>query len=178
MRGRTRALPGLDSQALRHSARTAVAAVASLLAAHLFRLPEAYWAVVTTLIVMQSDAGAAWRVSVRRFTGTALGALLAAPLATCFRPSVFAFGAGIFLLGVLCSLLGRADRRLPEYLDQTAYRYGGIALAIVLLVVRQEAAWVVALHRFVEVSVGIAAGLAVTTLWPERHVAQSASAER
>ena len=37
-----------------HSARTGVAAVVSLLIARLFRIPEAYWAAITTLIVMQS----------------------------------------------------------------------------------------------------------------------------
>ena len=159
-------LPRLDGQALRHSARTAVAAVASLLVARMFRLPEAYWAVVTTLIVMQSHLGAAWTISVRRFAGTALGAAIAASLATYFGSNVFAYGAGIFLLGVLCALLGRAHQRLPEYLDRTAYRYGSIALTIVMLVVRYDSAWVVALHRFIEVSIGIAVGLVLTMLWP------------
>jgi uncharacterized membrane protein YccC len=39
-----------------HSARTAVAAVASLLAARLFQLPEASWAPITTLVIRQSSA--------------------------------------------------------------------------------------------------------------------------
>jgi hypothetical protein len=38
-----------------HSARTAIAAVASLLVAGLFRLPEAYWAPITTLVITQSS---------------------------------------------------------------------------------------------------------------------------
>src|SRR6266404_2662357 len=49
-----------------HSARTAVAAVASLLAARLFRLPEAYWAPITTLVITQSSLGAALTVSRQR----------------------------------------------------------------------------------------------------------------
>jgi hypothetical protein len=36
-------------------------------------------------------------------------------------------------------------------------------------------AWVVALHRFVEVSVGIIVGLALTALWPERPTIVSAA---
>ena len=169
MPARVWALLRLDSQALRHSARTAVAAVASLLVAHLFRLPEAYWAVVTTLIVMQSHLGATWTISVRRLAGTALGAALAALLVTYFGSNVYAFGAGIFLLGLLCALLGSAHQRLPEYLDRTAYRYGSIALTIVMLVVRYDSAWIVALHRFIEVSIGIAVGLVLALLWPERE---------
>jgi len=56
-----------------HSARTAVAALASLLVARLFRLPEAYWAPITTLVITQSSLGAALAVSWQRFVGTALG---------------------------------------------------------------------------------------------------------
>ena len=46
-----------------HSARTAVAAALALATARLVRLPEAYWAPISTLIVMQSTLGAAWTVS-------------------------------------------------------------------------------------------------------------------
>src|SRR5882762_10017380 len=56
-----------------HSARTAVAAVVSVAAARLVRLPEAYWAPVTTLVITQSSLGAAFAVSRQRFAGTALG---------------------------------------------------------------------------------------------------------
>jgi uncharacterized membrane protein YccC len=174
-------LPRRERQALQHAARTTVAAMASVLAARLFRLPEAYWAAITTLIVMQSEWGAALTVSLRRFAGTALGAVLGALMASYFGPNVLAFGVGIFLLGVLCSLLGRAHQRLPDYLERTAYRYGSITLAIVMLVLRHNSAWVVALHRFIEVSIGIGVGLAVTLLWPERRqqtMEQSAPAER
>jgi len=44
----------------------------------------------------------------------------------------------------------------------------GITLAIVMLVVRVAPTWLVAAHRFAEVSIGIAVGLAVTAVWPER----------
>lgn len=158
-----------------------MAAVVSLLTARLFKLPEAYWAAVTTLIVMQSSVGAALTVSVRRLAGTALGAGIGAIFATYFGPNILAFGVGIFLLGVLCALLVHTHRRLPKYLDRTAYRYGSIALAIVMLVVRYNSAWIVALHRFIEVSIGIVVGLVLTMLWPERQPqaeAQSVSAEQ
>jgi uncharacterized membrane protein YccC len=158
----------IESQTLQHSARTAVAAVVSLLTARVFGLPEAYWAAVTTLIVMQSTLGAAVTISVRRFVGTALGAGIGALLATWFGSNVLAFGAGIFLLGIICSLLGLAHQRLAEYLDRSAYRFGSIALAIVMLVVRDKSPWIVALHRFIEVSIGIVVGLLLTILSPER----------
>jgi uncharacterized membrane protein YccC len=62
-------------------------------------------------------------------------------------------------LGLLCAAV-QADR--------SAYRFGGVALAIVLLVPRTEPAWQIAFHRFAEVSIGIAVALVMTVVWPER----------
>lgn len=150
-----------------HSARTAVAAVASLLVARLFRLPEAYWAPITTLVVTQSSWGAALGVSWQRIVGTVLGGLLGTIVASYFRPSVLVFGTGVFILGVICALL-RAGR--------SAYRFGGITLAIVLLVPRTGPAWQIAFDRCAEVFIGIAVGLVVTVLWPERESTPSGKA--
>ncbi|HTT32927.1 MAG TPA: FUSC family protein [Methylomirabilota bacterium] len=148
----------IDRAALVHSIRTAVAAVVSLLLARLFRLPEAYWAAISTLVVMQSTLGAALTVSGQRFAGTALGAALGGVVASYFGSSVLAFSIAVFVAGLLCVVLR---------MDRSAYRFASITLAIVMLVSRTPAAWVVALHRFIEVSVGIAIGLALTALWPE-----------
>jgi hypothetical protein len=37
-----------------------------------------------------------------------------------------------------------------------------------MLITRSNSKWVIAFHRFSEVSIGIAVGLALTALWPER----------
>jgi hypothetical protein len=55
-------------------------------------MPEAYWAPITTLIVLQSTLGAAWEASKPRFIGTALGALLAGLLATYVGAGMIVFG--------------------------------------------------------------------------------------
>ena len=52
-------------------------------------------------------------------------------------------------------------------LERNAFRFASITLAIIMLVPRVNSAWVIAVHRFVEVSVGIALGLVLTALWPE-----------
>jgi uncharacterized membrane protein YgaE (UPF0421/DUF939 family) len=52
-----------------------------------------------------------------------------------------------------------------------AYRFAAITLSIILLIAHQRAAWIVASHRFVEVSLGIAVALAVAELWPSRVTA-------
>jgi uncharacterized membrane protein YgaE (UPF0421/DUF939 family) len=141
-----------------HSVRTAVAAVVSVAVARLARLPEAYWAPVTTLVIAQSSLGAAFAVSRQRFAGTALGAAISAVVATYFSPRMFVFGVSVFLLGLLCAL---------AHLDRSAYRFGGVTLAIVLLIPRAAPAWITALHRFAEVSIGISVALLFATAWPE-----------
>ncbi|HVB99043.1 MAG TPA: FUSC family protein [Candidatus Dormibacteraeota bacterium] len=118
-----------------------------------------YWASITTLIVLQSTLGAAWTISVQRFVGTALGAVGGALLMTFGSGNTLAFGVGVFSLGLICTLLR---------LERNAYRYAGITLAIVMLIVRSGNALMVAIHRFIEVSIGIAVGLALAAIWPER----------
>jgi uncharacterized membrane protein YccC len=147
-----------DQQEIIHAARTTAAVVASLLAARLFRLPESYWAAITTIVVMQSTLGATWTISKQRLAGTGLGAAMGALVATYFGASVAIFGAGIFVLGVFCAWLK---------IERNAYRYAGITLAIVMLVARTQPAWIIAIHRFFEISVGLTVGLALTAIWPE-----------
>jgi len=150
---------GLGRLSLQHSARTAVAAVVSFVVARQLGLPEAYWATVTTLVVMQSTLGAALTPSWQRFVGTALGAVAGALAGTYAGPNLVVFGAAIFTMGLICGALR---------LDRSAYRFAGITLAIVTLVPRTRPAWVIASHRFVEVSVGIAVGLLLSAVWPDR----------
>ena len=110
-----------------HAIRTAAAATASVIIARLVQMPEAYWAAIATLVVMQSSLGATLTLSI------------------VFR------------------------------LEKTAYRYASITLAIIVLIPRLSAAWIIALHRFLEVSVGIVVALAVVAVWPEhrRHSVSS-----
>jgi uncharacterized membrane protein YccC len=153
-----RSFSGMNRQWAEHMARTTVAATASLLAARAFGLSEAYWAPITTMIVMQSTLGAAWTISLQRFAGTVLGAAAGAALATYFKTSVIAFGAGILGLGLICAIL---------HLDRAAYRFAGITLAVIMLTEHSDPG-VAAMHRFFEVSLGILGGLLITAVWPER----------
>src|SRR5207302_9335245 len=89
----------------------------------------AYWAAVTTLIVMQSTLGAPLTVSLRRFIGTILGAGPGALLTTLFGPNILAFGIGIFALGILCTWIGQAHPKPPEYLERSTYRFGSVAFS-------------------------------------------------
>jgi len=141
-----------------HTLRTALAAVVSLLTARVLRLPETYWAAITTMIVMQSTLGAALTISRQRLAGTAIGALLGALLATFAGKTLPVYGAGIFFCGLTCALLR---------MERNAFRYAGITLTIVLLIAHAQPAWIIAIHRFLEISLGIAVGVVMTLVWPE-----------
>jgi uncharacterized membrane protein YccC len=142
-----------------HALRTAAIAVGSFLVAKLFRLPEAYWAAITTLIVVQSPV-TAMSISAQYFAGTAVGAAVGGWAGTYFPGNVFIFGGCVLLIGIVLAPLG---------VERSAYRYASITLAIVMLIPARSG-WIAALHRFFEVSVGIAVGLAISTIWPERGV--------
>ena len=120
---------------------------------------EAYWAAIATLVVMQSSLGATLTLSIERIIATALGASVGALEAHYFGANLIAFPVAIILIG----LLSYGFR-----LEKTAYRYASVTLAIIVLIPRSNPAWIVALHRFIEVSVGIIVALAVVAFWPER----------
>ncbi len=145
---------------LAHSARTGIAAAAALALAQLLGMPESYWAAITALVVMQSTLGAAWIVSKQSFLGTAVGAVSGALVVSYFKPGIIVFGIGVFALGLVCAIL---------LLEQSAYRFAGVTLGIVMLVAREMPPYIIAVHRAVEVSLGIAVALALVALWPGKE---------
>jgi uncharacterized membrane protein YgaE (UPF0421/DUF939 family) len=147
----------LTFDTLLDAARTTLAAVVSLLLARALKLPEYYWAPISAIVIIQSTINPRI-VSWQRFAGTALGAVLGALIATFFPSNALVYAVAVFLCGALCALL-----RL-----RSAYRFAAITLSIILLVAHTRPAWIVAFHRFVEVSLGIAVALALAELWPSR----------
>lgn len=152
---------GLTKDAVFISARATLATVISMLLARTLKLPEFYWAPISTIVILLSTINPltlAWQ----RFAGTGVGAFLGALIAHYPSQNWIVYGAGIFLCGVLSSIL-----RLGS-----AYRFAAIALTIVVLVAHNASPWTVALHRFVEVSLGIAVALVVTQIWrlPLKHI--------
>ena len=87
----------------------------------------------------------------------------------CYKPNIWVFGVGLFLLGLICALLSRINKQLQDKLDRTAYRYAGVTLAITILIQRSAPIWIVAMHRFFEVSIGIAVALIMTAVWREKE---------
>jgi uncharacterized membrane protein YgaE (UPF0421/DUF939 family) len=74
--------------------------------------------------------------------------------------ATISLAVAVFVLGFLCAAFR---------MEKSAYRYASVTLAIIMLIPRSNAAWIVAVHRFFEVSVGILVALAVTAVWSERQ---------
>src|SRR5882724_2243362 len=89
-----------------------------------------------------------------------MGASVGALEANYFGANLVAFAVAIFLVGLLS---------IASRLEKPAYHYASITLAIIVLIPRSAPAWTIALHRFLEVSVGIIVALAVVALWPEHQ---------
>jgi uncharacterized membrane protein YgaE (UPF0421/DUF939 family) len=143
-----------------HAVRTAVAATLSMLIAHLVRMPEAYWAAIATVVVMESNLSSTLPLAIQRIVASALGASVGALESTYFGRNLIAFGIAIFLLGLIS---------LAFRLERTGYRYACITLMIIVLVPRTDSPWIIAAHRFLEVSLGILVALAVVAVWREEQ---------
>jgi uncharacterized membrane protein YccC len=153
---------------IRHAARTALAATASLLIARAIGMPEAYWSAITTIVMMQSNLGATLTLSIERIVAGALGASLGAIESTYFGPNIIAFGLAIVLLGLISRLF---------QMEKTGYHYASVTLAIVVLIPRTNPPWYIATHRFIEVSIGILIALAVAAIWLEERPLPAKQAE-
>ncbi len=151
-----------------HAVRTAVAATVSVIIARLVQMPEAYWAAIATLVVIQSTFGATLTLSIGRIVATAVGASVGALEVIYFGANLVAFTVAISLVGLL---------PIAFRLEKTAYRYASITLTIIVLIPRSASPWIVALNRFLEVSIGIIVALAVVAVWPEHQPAAVKSAD-
>lgn len=136
---------------------TLAAAIAWFVAAAL-GLHDGYWAVITVIIVLQSYVGSTVTASRDRAIGTLIGAVFG------FAFSLYSVQPWNILLALLtstvvCVLLGLKN----------STRLAGVTVVIILVVQKHSMDYTIALHRVIEVLLGIAIALAVSTLvLPER----------
>ena len=145
---------------LSHAFRTALAATISILLGRLVGLPEAYWAAIATVVVMQSPLGTTVPLAIERIVASALGASIGAMESIYFGANLFVFALAMLLLGLISFVLR---------LEKVGYSYACITLAIIVMIPRAETPWIAAAHRFAEVSLGILTALAVVAVWREEQ---------
>jgi uncharacterized membrane protein YccC len=144
-------------ESAKQAVKTAIAGLISLYVTNLFHLPQGYWAAITALIVMQSNVGATLAASRTRLAGTAVGAMVGGLFVALFGTNTLAFALAVAIAFFVCDSL-----RLAE-----SQRLATVTVAIIMLIASTSSAWVIALHRFSEVALGILIALLVSlTLWP------------
>ena len=142
---------------LKQAVKTAIAGLLALWITSLFHLPQGYWAAISALIVMQSNVGATVTASRTRLAGTAVGAIVGGLFVVLFGANMLGFALAVAIAFLACDLLRLADSQ----------RLATVTVAIIMLISANASAWVIALHRFSEVALGIVVALLVSlTVWP------------
>lgn len=141
--------------ALFQGASAAVVAVFCYSTARLVpRLPEAYWAPIAALVVLYPDREAAKKAALQRFVGTLLGSAIGWGGAVWWHHRALILGLAILLAVALCHVL-----RL-----EAASRLCAVSVTVITVIPHAEPAFWAALHRFAEVSYGVACAMAYTVL--------------
>jgi uncharacterized membrane protein YccC len=139
---------------LRQAGRTTVAAVATLFLVTALGLPQGYWAVITTVIVMQANLGGSIRAAWARLAGTAIGAASGALAASLGGPAWVALALAVFVTLAVCTGIARL---------RDSSRVAGITAVIVILAGHPGTSpFAVGLDRFFEIAIGIVTALAVS----------------
>lgn len=146
---------------LKQAGRTAVAAVLTQIVVTLLGLTQGYWAVITTVIVMQANLGGSIRAAWTRLAGTAVGAVAGILASLLGGQSLVALGLAVLATLSVCGLLPRL---------RNSSRVAGITVVIVILAGHPtDSAFSLGLSRFSEIALGIVMALAVSALlFPSR----------
>jgi uncharacterized membrane protein YccC len=131
-------------------------------------LREPYWAPIAAVVVLYPEREATKKAAFDRFSGTIIGCLIGWGSAVWWHENILLYGVAIVAAVAVCTLL-----RLGN-----ASRLCAVAVTVLTLVPHLESAHRVAIHRFVEVSYGVACALGYTLAadlvgawWRRRRVA-------
>lgn len=146
---------------VRHGIKVGLASVLAYFVSDRIGLPYAFWAVITTVIVMQMHVADSIHMCLYRFWGTAIGAVIGIAAILSFPPTPMWTLLGIFLATGLCAYLTKFNAR---------FRMAAITVAIVYLTsFGAEDRVVFTLYRVAEIGVGVACAFLVSVMiWPHR----------
>ncbi|MGA9041439.1 MAG: aromatic acid exporter family protein [Terriglobales bacterium] len=133
---------------------TGIAGVVSLYAASFLRLPQGYWAAISSFIVLQSNVAATLGAARGRLIGTAIGAVIGAMFVRYVGTNPLWLGLAVTLTVLLCHGLGLED----------SYRLACVTVTIIMLISSTHSAWVTAGYRFLEVSLGIVVAVVIAAI--------------
>lgn len=155
-----------QSQQTRHAIKTALAAIITIVVYQFFDLPKGYWAVITTIIIMQSniDSGSlevTLKFSLQRIIGTVSGAIVGFSMLFLIDPTYLELLVIIFLVIFLGSFLVKV---------YSGFNLTGPTAAIILLLAHHEPFTKnIAFIRSVEIVLGVVIATLVTLfIWPYR----------
>ena len=148
---------------VRHGVKTGVASLLAYEGSRFLGLPYAYWAVISTVIVMQVYVADSVRMCLYRFFGTAMGAAIGIFSIWVFPKGELWNDAAIFTTLGFCALMTRFSPR---------YRMAAITVGVVMVGsfgAPMEERVVYALWRVVEITVGVVSAFLISViLFPER----------
>lgn len=164
------------SQKIRHAIKTGIAAVIAALLYHFLNLPNGYWAVITAIVIMQSniDTGSiekTLKLGVQRFIGTLSGGLIGFIVLLLFNPTYWEMLLLMFILILLGNFL--------THFYKGFNLFGATATVVILLSHHQSITDNLAFLRIGEILVGVLVAIAVTVLiWPYRAHQHLATTKR
>jgi uncharacterized membrane protein YccC len=146
-----------------HGFKTALAAVMAYAITAALSLEFGFWAVISTVIVMQVYVADSVEMCLYRFSGTLIGALLGVVALLVVHQTPVFIGISLFVTIGLCSFLTRY---------RTRYRMAGITVVIVIMTGMQaQDIFDFGVARVVEICIGIFCAFAVSVLvLPKRKV--------
>lgn len=143
---------------LRLALRTTLAGLSTFVLAHLLELPQAYWAVLTSVIIMQASVGGSLKAGLDRMLGTIAGAIWGVSI-TLVVPHRDTLALGLTLAVAIAPLALVAALR-------PSYRMAPVTAIIVLLSTTGVQLGPVhyATDRVLEIGLGCLVGFAVSLL--------------
>lgn len=148
---------------LRHGIKTGLACVLSYVLTLAFHLDYGYWAVLSTVIVMQINVADSIQMCWYRFTGTFIGALFGVSALLLFPPTPLFTALSIFIVAGICAYLTRYNAR---------FRMAAITAVIVMLASSGEGLGyydrvLFGAYRVMEIAVGVGSAFVVSVaVWP------------
>jgi len=148
------------SRQTRQALKTALACVLSVLLMYFLDLKEAYWAGITTLIMMQPNVAASIRKGWMRVGGACCGCLLAVIMTGLFLQQHITYTVALFSFSVLAFYLGVTARSGYFW----SYLLLNATLMSVIGMTQPDITVFVTVHRGAAITLGVLVSLVVNVL--------------